>query len=123
MTFDNSFSPWVKRPCNTLSQPVSRSSWSRFSLRQPRQVRKRSGLENTQDSTRTAKYATKNPAMSSKTAKVSDRSMRQGWATISNLPLFSRDRKSVVYGKSVSVRVDIGGARISKKKKQKHKKN
>src|SRR3546814_6922446 len=86
MTFDNSFSPWVKRPCNTLSQPVSRSSWSRFSLRQPRQVRKRSGLENTQDSTRTAKYATKNPAMSSKTAKVSDSSMRQGWATISTLP-------------------------------------
>src|SRR3546814_13958712 len=29
------------------------------------------------------------------------------------------DRKSVVYGKSVSVRVDLGGRRIIKKKKQK----
>src|SRR3546814_18792659 len=28
-----------------------------------------------------------------------------------------RDRKSVVYGKSVSVRVDLGGSRIIKKKK------
>src|SRR3546814_13698142 len=31
----------------------------------------------------------------------------------------SRDRKSVVEGKSVSVRVDLGGRRIMKKKKQK----
>src|SRR3546814_15898445 len=29
-----------------------------------------------------------------------------------------KDRKSVVYGKSVSVRVDIGGRRINKKKKK-----
>src|SRR3546814_5543975 len=29
-----------------------------------------------------------------------------------------RDRKSVVWGKSVSVRVDLGGRRIIKKKKQ-----
>src|SRR3546814_17826762 len=31
----------------------------------------------------------------------------------------ARDRKSVVQGKSVSVRVDLGGLRIIKKKKQK----
>src|SRR3546814_15407327 len=31
------------------------------------------------------------------------------------------DRKSVVYGKSVSVRVDIGGRRIIKKKNKNHK--
>src|SRR3546814_20539859 len=31
------------------------------------------------------------------------------------------DRKSVVYGKSVSVRVDLGGARIIKKKTKKTK--
>src|SRR3546814_19888297 len=30
---------------------------------------------------------------------------------------FARDRKSVVYGKRVSVRVDLGGRRIIKKKK------
>src|SRR3546814_11284993 len=30
------------------------------------------------------------------------------------------DRKSVVQGKSVSVRVDLGGRRIIKKKKKKH---
>src|SRR3546814_20970596 len=30
-----------------------------------------------------------------------------------------QDRKSVVYGKSVSVRVDLGGRRIIKKKKKK----
>src|SRR3546814_16965117 len=35
-----------------------------------------------------------------------------------------RDRKSVVSGKSVSVRVDLGGRRIIKKKKtQQHKQN
>src|SRR3546814_18820727 len=33
----------------------------------------------------------------------------------------SRDRKSVVLGKSVSVRVDLGGRRIIKKKKEKRK--
>src|SRR3546814_15572264 len=32
--------------------------------------------------------------------------------------ILPRDRKSVVQGKSVSVRVDIGGARILKKKKK-----
>src|SRR3546814_12789046 len=32
-----------------------------------------------------------------------------------------RDRKSVVYGKSVSVRVDLGGRRIIKKKKNNNK--
>src|SRR3546814_15516850 len=32
------------------------------------------------------------------------------------LTLLKRDRKSVVLGKSVSVRVDLGGRRISKKK-------
>src|SRR3546814_12718571 len=31
------------------------------------------------------------------------------------------DRKSVVLGKSVSVRVDLGGRRFSKKKKEKYK--
>src|SRR3546814_15276833 len=34
-----------------------------------------------------------------------------------------RDRKSVVQGKSVSVRVDLGGRRIIKKKKHHHKVN
>src|SRR3546814_13324519 len=34
-----------------------------------------------------------------------------------------RDRKSVVSGKSVSVRVDLGGRRIIKKKKQERSKN
>src|SRR3546814_11344993 len=33
--------------------------------------------------------------------------------------IFEKDRKSVVQGKSVSVRVDLGGRRIIKKKKQK----
>src|SRR3546814_15327928 len=33
----------------------------------------------------------------------------------------ARDRKSVVWGKSVSVRVDLGGRRIIKKKKQQNK--
>src|SRR3546814_14192771 len=35
-------------------------------------------------------------------------------AAVSRLPI---DRKSVVWGKSVSVRVDLGGRRIIKKKK------
>src|SRR3546814_11552431 len=35
--------------------------------------------------------------------------------------LFAEDRKSVVYGKSVSVRVDLGGRRIIKKKKKRKK--
>src|SRR3546814_16920180 len=35
----------------------------------------------------------------------------------------TRDRKSVVSGKSVSVRVDLGGRRIIKKKKKKINKN
>src|SRR3546814_16767372 len=34
------------------------------------------------------------------------------------VPLAAPDRKSVVTGKSVSVRVDLGGRRIIKKKKQ-----
>src|SRR3546814_20719035 len=34
------------------------------------------------------------------------------------LQLFARDRKSVVSGKRVSVRVDLGGRRIIKKKKK-----
>src|SRR3546814_13433290 len=34
-------------------------------------------------------------------------------------PRQKRDRKSVVYGKSVSVSVDLGGRRIIKKKKKK----
>src|SRR3546814_13221918 len=33
------------------------------------------------------------------------------------IPHLRRDRKSVVYGKSVSVRVDLGGRRIIKQKK------
>src|SRR3546814_14188320 len=37
--------------------------------------------------------------------------------------LFQRDRKSVVKGKSVSVRVDLGGRRIFKKKKTLNDKN
>src|SRR3546814_12005589 len=37
----------------------------------------------------------------------------EGWE---NLPASAVDRKSVVEGKSVSVRVDLGGRRISKKK-------
>src|SRR3546814_12962482 len=38
----------------------------------------------------------------------------------SDSQLDSPDRKSVVEGKSVSVRVDLGGARIIKKKKKIH---
>src|SRR3546814_11610660 len=34
-----------------------------------------------------------------------------------------RDRKSVVWGKRVSVRVDLGGRRIIKKKKERHNDN
>src|SRR3546814_13283447 len=34
-------------------------------------------------------------------------------------PAFHGDRKSVVWGKSVSVRVDLGGRRIIKKKRKK----
>src|SRR3546814_15518326 len=34
--------------------------------------------------------------------------------------VFATDRKSVVSGKSVSVRVDLGGRRIIKKNKRKH---
>src|SRR3546814_9903750 len=41
---------------------------------------------------------------------------------IESAPMVMRDRKSVVSGKSVSVRVDLGGRRIIKKKKQ-HNKN
>src|SRR3546814_16251022 len=36
----------------------------------------------------------------------------------SSRPWLSRDRKSVVWGKSVSVRVDLGGGRIIKKKQK-----
>src|SRR3546814_11815937 len=38
-------------------------------------------------------------------------------------PALMADRKSVVSGKSVSVRVDLGGRRIIKKKKEKQNKN
>src|SRR3546814_6720541 len=38
-------------------------------------------------------------------------------STVSSARARSRDRKSVVSGKSVSVRVDVGGRRIIKKKK------
>src|SRR3546814_19106234 len=41
-----------------------------------------------------------------------------GWAEEEQARL--RDRKSVVEGKSVSVRVDLGGRRIIKKNKPKH---
>src|SRR3546814_11327989 len=37
------------------------------------------------------------------------------------MPLTPEDRKSVVQGKSVSVRVDLGGCRLVKKKILKHK--
>src|SRR3546814_18527495 len=40
-------------------------------------------------------------------------------ATLKDLMVW-RDRKSVVEGTSVSVRVDLGGRRIIKKKKRKH---
>src|SRR3546814_19136442 len=39
------------------------------------------------------------------------------FAGVEVLPRFGRDRKSVVLGKSESVRVDLGGRRIIKKKK------
>src|SRR3546814_13618618 len=49
------------------------------------------------------------------------------WVLIHNFPMpegysAQTDRKSVVEGKSVSVRVDLGGRRILKKKTQKKKK-
>src|SRR3546814_10947203 len=39
------------------------------------------------------------------------------------LDVMHQDRKSVVSGRSVSVRVDLGGRRILKKKNKRHKKN
>src|SRR3546814_21027012 len=39
------------------------------------------------------------------------------WLYFHHQPLMRGDRKSVVSGKSVSVRVDLGGRRIIKKKK------
>src|SRR3546814_14065589 len=41
-----------------------------------------------------------------------------GLATPMSIMVGVGDRKSVVWGRSVSVRVDIGGGRISKKKKR-----
>src|SRR3546814_21086368 len=46
----------------------------------------------------------------------SDSSTSSGWQTRTTSQPASRDRKSVVSGKSVSVRVDLGGRRIIKKK-------
>src|SRR3546814_15010135 len=43
---------------------------------------------------------------------------RQAWARLA--AAWASDRKSVVSGKSVSVRVDLGGRRIIKKKKKKN---
>src|SRR3546814_14191911 len=45
--------------------------------------------------------------------------VRQGPAFIANR-IVETDRKSVVEGKSVSVRVDLGGRRIIKKKNKNH---
>src|SRR3546814_15998129 len=42
------------------------------------------------------------------------------FATRKSTPWTSADRKSVVSGKSVSVRVDLGGSLIIKQKKQHH---
>src|SRR3546814_18864742 len=47
-----------------------------------------------------------------------DANARQSRALRDSL-LVDRDRKSVVWGKSVSVRVDLGGSRIIKKKNKK----
>src|SRR3546814_13263676 len=45
--------------------------------------------------------------------------VRRNWCAASSVSCASRDRKSVVTGKSVAVRVVLGGRRISKKKKKK----
>src|SRR3546814_14333171 len=42
---------------------------------------------------------------------------------LNRIPILGRDRKSVGEGKSVSVRVDLGGRRSMKKKKKKKKTN
>src|SRR3546814_16081397 len=51
--------------------------------------------------------------------QTSERENRQDWQR----DLLVLDRKSVVWGKSVSVRVDLGGLRIIKKKKKNTKRN
>src|SRR3546814_11829401 len=43
--------------------------------------------------------------------------------SVANIVKLEQDRKSVVWGKSVSVRVDLGGGRIIKKKKNKKNNN
>src|SRR3546814_14842334 len=40
---------------------------------------------------------------------------------VADQPMYRKDRKSVVAGKRVSVRVDLGGRRLIKKKKKKNK--
>src|SRR3546814_19809864 len=47
-----------------------------------------------------------------------DEAAEEAVAKAARHPLMPRDRKSVVAGKSVSVRVDLGGHRILKKKKK-----
>src|SRR3546814_12612756 len=47
------------------------------------------------------------------------RALSRHLSRLRNARPINGDRKSVVYGKSVSVRVDLGGRRIIKKKKKK----
>src|SRR3546814_17690345 len=56
------------------------------------------------------------PGAPSYAAPNPERKMELNWTT--NKPTTPGDRKSVVKGKSVSVRVDLGGRRIIKKKIQ-----
>src|SRR3546814_9093803 len=62
-------------------------------------------------------------ATSGKASKTSKTSSKMGFARNPfTTMLQNRDRKSVVEGKSVSVRVDLGGRRSIKKKKHNNKK-
>src|SRR3546814_16356742 len=72
-----------------------------------------------------ARYAKKRASLKETISSVtaSDEEKEKAVIALQKLPRDSsksrqRDRKSVVKGKSVSVRVDLGGRRIIKKKKQ-----
>src|SRR3546814_11711338 len=90
----------VRRPAGGRSSPVLRRSSSR--LRPPSRPAVRYGC-------RSARSRRERPAASRR------RNLRSAFL---QLPL---DRKSVVEGKGVAVRVDLGGRRIIKKKTQRKK--
>src|SRR3546814_14848048 len=66
---------------------------------------------------RTAARAPASPRSISASSRLSSwRQSSMRWRGAASLRIRSSDRKSVVQGKSVSVRVDVGGRRIIKKK-------